>query len=98
MKLNMRDLLPKLREIGFGTWDPLGLAEAWADGEPMADEYDAYLQRAFGVAVNGGGIAAVCEVLHAAEVRMGLAYGGTAALRVQAATEILALASRACSE
>jgi len=34
----------------------------------MADEYDTYLQRAFDVAVNGGGIAAVCEVLHAAEV------------------------------
>lgn len=68
MKPNMRDLLPKLREIGFGTWDPLGIADAWAEGQPMADEYDTYLQRAFDVAVNGGGIAAVCEVLHADEV------------------------------
>lgn len=98
MKPNMRELLPKLREIGFGTWDPLGLAEAWADGEPMVDEYDTYLLSAFGVAVNGGDIAAVREVLRAAEIRMGLADGGTAAQRERAASAILALASYACSK
>jgi hypothetical protein len=29
MTHDMRDLLPKLREIGFGAWAPLGLASAW---------------------------------------------------------------------
>ncbi len=97
MKPDMRDLLPGLRQICFGCWDPLGLAEAWADGEPMADEYDSYLESAFGAAVNGGGSAGVCEALRAAEVRMGLADGGPAARRERTAREILVLASCASS-
>jgi hypothetical protein len=97
MKPSMRELLPKLRKIGFGTWDPLGLADACADRQPMADEYDNYLQVAFGIAANGGGIAAVREALRAAEVRMGLGDGATAAQREQAASEILVLACCACS-
>jgi hypothetical protein len=95
MKPNMRNLLPKLRDIGFRSWDPLGLAEAWVDGEAMADEYDSFLLCALGVAVRGGGIAAICEVLRAAEGRMGLPDGGPAARRERAAREILVLASGA---
>ena len=55
MKPDMRDLLPKLRQIGFGSWDPLGLSKTWADGEAMADEYDRFLISALGKAVNRGG-------------------------------------------
>jgi hypothetical protein len=91
MKPDMRDLLPRLRQIGFGCWDPLGLSEAWAGGEPMAGEYDSCLISAFGKAVNCGGIGAVCQVLREAEVRMGLVDGGPAE---RAAREILELACR----
>lgn len=94
MKPDMRDLLPRLRQIGFGCWDPLGLSEAWAEGEPMADEYDSCLISAFAKAVNRGGIGAVCEVLREAEVRMGLVDGGPVDCRERAAREILKLACR----
>jgi hypothetical protein len=94
MKRTMRELRPELRQIGFGIWDPLGLAEAWADGEPMADEYDSYLQGALAKAMKGGGTGAVCEALREAEVRMGLVDGGPADRRAQAAIEILELTSR----
>lgn len=90
----MRDLLPKLREIGFGIWDPLGLADAWRDGEEMADEYDSYLMSAFGAAANGRDVEAICELLRRAEIRMGLADGGTADRRMMIALELLTMAGR----
>jgi hypothetical protein len=94
MKPDMRDLLPKLRQIGFGSWDPLGLSKTWADGEAMADEYDRFLISALGKAVNRGGTDAVCEVLREAEVRMGLVDDGPADCRERAAREILEFACR----
>ena len=33
MMHDMSELLPKLREIGFGAWAPLGLASAWTPTE-----------------------------------------------------------------
>ena len=33
MTHDMSELLPKLREIGFGAWAPLGLASAWTPTE-----------------------------------------------------------------
>ncbi|MBD1206386.1 MAG: hypothetical protein H9533_19955 [Rhodobacteraceae bacterium] len=89
MKADLRDLLPKLRETGFLIWDPLGLAEAWKGAEPIADEYDHSLIRAFSVAANGGDLRAVCAVLLEAEIRMGLAEGGPANRREIAARSIL---------
>ncbi len=53
-KENWRMLLPQLRKIGFELWDPLGLRDAFEDGEPMADEYDSYLLRAFAHAKRSG--------------------------------------------
>ncbi|WP_170418450.1 hypothetical protein [Ruegeria atlantica] len=43
--------LPRLRDIGWKLWDPIGLLgpeDNWQDEEcaPFADEYDAYLQTA----------------------------------------------------
>ena len=94
MKPDMRDLLPKLRQIGFGIWDPLGLATAWEDGEPMADEYDSTLIRAYSAAANGRGLAAISAVLHDSETRMGLELGPTTDGRDRAARAILRLAMR----
>lgn len=90
----MRDLLPGLRQIGFGRWDPLGLSEAWTDGEPMADEYDSYLLEAFGKAVTCGDVDVIDHVLRKAEAKMGLSGEGQVVRRQQAAREILDLASR----
>lgn len=91
MKQDMRDLLPKLRQIGFEIWDPLNLSRTWVEGEPMADEYDSYLISAFGKAANRHGIVAICEALREAEVRMGLVDDGLADCRERAAREILKL-------
>ncbi len=94
MKPDMRDLLAKLRRIGFEIWDPLDLAEARVKGEPMADEYDRYLQSAFSAAANSDDFAAICAVLREAEILMGLENGGSADCRDRAARDILALARR----
>lgn len=98
MKHDMRELLPKLREIGFGTWDPLGLAQAWESGEAMADEYDSCLIEAFSTAANDCDAEAVCASLHRAEARMGLENGVPANRRAMAARELLKLAGRAAAE
>ncbi|MFM8747202.1 MAG: hypothetical protein ACKOED_11135 [Aestuariivirga sp.] len=94
----MRELLPKLREIGFGIWDPLGLAGAWKDGEAMADEYDSHLLLAFSAAAEGGDAEAICERLRRAEVCMGLENGGPANRRTIAARELLNLSGRAAAD
>jgi hypothetical protein len=94
MQRDMGELLPKLRTIGFGIWDPLGLAEAWGKGEPIADEYDSYLQNAFSVAANSGDFAVIVAVLREAEMLMGFENGVSADCRDSAAKEILELARR----
>ena len=94
MKPDMRDLLSQLRQIGFGSWDPLVLSETWAEGEPMADEYDSYLISAFRKATKLADIGAVCEVLHEAEAKMGLVSYGSIDCRERAARQILELARR----
>jgi hypothetical protein len=73
----MRQLLPALREVGFRLWDPLGLCEAWQEGEEMADAYDSYLMRAYAAAVNGHGPETICAVLRQAEAAMGLPDAST---------------------
>jgi hypothetical protein len=60
----------------------------------MADEYDNYLLSAFAKALNKGGVGAVCEVLRAAEVRMGLVDDWSAERRERAAREIHQVACR----
>jgi hypothetical protein len=92
MKPDMHDLIAKLRRIGFEIWDPLDLAEARVKGEPMADEYDRYLQSAFSAAANNDDFAAICAVLREAEILMGLENGGPADSRERAARDILGLA------
>jgi hypothetical protein len=91
---DMRDLLPELREIGFGAWDPLGLVDARKDGEAMADEYDRYLLRALSLAANGSDVGAICTFLHEAEAQMGLQSAGPDQGREQVADQILKLAGR----
>ncbi len=88
----MRQLMPALREIGFHLWDPLGLSEAWQEGEEMADEYDSYLMRAYSTAVNGHGPETICAVLRQAEATMGLPDAGTTDRHVTVAQAVLGLA------
>lgn len=64
---NCRMLLPLLRKIGFELWDPLGLRDAFEDGEPMADEYDSYLLRAFAHAKRSRDTVKVTAILKDAE-------------------------------
>lgn len=88
----MRQLMPALREIGFHLWDPLGLSEAWQEGEEMADEYDSYLMRAYSTAVNSHGPETICAVLRQAEATMGLPDAGTTDRHVTVAQAVLGLA------
>lgn len=91
---DMRDLVPKLREIGFRAWDPLGVASAWEDGDAMADEYDSHLLRAFSAAANGRDAQAICALLRDAEIQMGHEDGGSADRRAMVAAALLELAVR----
>lgn len=57
--------LPRLRDIGWREWDPIGLlaaGEAW-DQEPFADEYDEYLCKVADDLRGGGSIAQAVEYL-----------------------------------
>lgn len=90
-KPDLRQVLPALREIGFRLWDPLGLCEAWQEGEEMADEYDSYLMRAYSAAVNGHGPELICAVLRQAEATMGLPDAGTTDRHMTVTQAILAL-------
>lgn len=92
MKPDMRNLLPKLREIGFGIWDPLGLAETREEGAAMADEYDSHPIGAFSAAAKARDLEAVCAVLRQAEIRTGLENPGPAGRRGRAARALLRLA------
>ena len=92
------DPLVRLREIGFGIWDPLGLADAWLAGEAMADEYDNVLLTAFHEATRGRDVEALCELLRRAEFDMGLVSHSPVERRAIVAREILALADRLPNE
>lgn len=72
MTPDMRVILPELRQIGFEVWDPLGLRETFAEGAPIADEYDGYLLPAFSVAYKNGSLADINNILCQAETGMGL--------------------------
>jgi hypothetical protein len=89
-----RDLVPWLRQIGFGMWDPLDLAGDRRDGAAMADEYDGALISAYAAAANGGDVGAVWAVLRQAGVGMGLDDGGPEERRRMVARALLRLASR----
>lgn len=94
MTNDMRDLLPELREIGFGAWDPLGLVDAWKEGEAMEDEYDRDLLHAFSAAANGADAGSICALLREAELQMGLEVASADPLREKVAHRILALTGR----
>ena len=94
----MRDLLPKLREIGFGAWDPLGLASAWRDGEAVADEYDRYLLQGLSAAANGADAGSICTILREAEAQMGLQVAGPDYRREKVAEQFLKLSGRAIAK
>lgn len=98
MTQDMRDLLPKLREIGFGAWDPLGLASAWRDGEAVADEYDRYLLQGLSAAANGADSGSICTILREAEVQMGLQVAGPDHRREKVAEQFLKLSGRAIAK
>ncbi len=95
MTNDLRNLLPELREIGFGAWDPLGLMSAWRDGEGVADEYDRYLLHAFSAAANGADAGSICALLREAEVQMGLEAAGPDPRREKVADQLLTLSRRA---
>jgi hypothetical protein len=95
MTHDMRNLLPELRKIGFGTWDPLGLMSAWRDGEAVADEYDRYLLQAYSAALNGADAGSICTYLREAEIQMGLEAAGPDPRREKVADQLLTLSGRA---
>lgn len=95
MTNDTRDLLPELREIGFGAWDPLGLADAWKAGEAMADEYDRYLLQALSAAANGADAGSIRALLGEAEVHMGLDVASPDPRRDEVVDQILKLSGRA---
>ena len=94
MTHDMRNLLPELREIGFGTWDPLGLLSAWRHGEAVADEYDRYLLQAYSAALNGADAGSICTYLREAEIQMGLEAAGPDPGRKKAADQLLTLSGQ----
>jgi hypothetical protein len=90
-KLDIRALLPCLREIGFRHWDPLGLRDCLEDSEPINDEYDSYLLKAFAAAINSNDMDRVIQVLRDGEKIMGVQT--TKPIRSATAAEILKIAS-----
>lgn len=81
-------ILPALRAIGFGLWDPIGLngdREVWSDS-PFGDEYDRYLLEVaarFLAGETDDHLAIyLCEI---ESVHMGLGISDTTASRASAA-------------
>lgn len=62
MKPDMLALVPQLRLIGFGSWDPLGLSETWVEGDVTTGEYHSQLTSAFRKVKNLADIGAVWPV------------------------------------
>lgn len=67
--------LPRLRDIGWSLWDPIGLlekGEAW-EGQAFEGEYDSYLIRAAGMVRNGENTENIIDYLYDIEINhMGL--------------------------
>ncbi|MDR7224522.1 hypothetical protein [Aminobacter aminovorans] len=67
--------LSRLRDIGWSSWDPIGLLAPGADwrNEPFADEYDSYLIEAASGLRNGWPVEKVTDyLLSLASDHMGL--------------------------
>lgn len=67
--------LSRLRDIGWSSWDPIGLLALGADwrNEPFADEYDSYLIEAASGLRNGWPVEKVTDyLLSIASDHMGL--------------------------
>ena len=81
--------LSELREVGWSHWDPISLKDNRKDCE---GEYDAYLVRAYSMAIDGKNTQDIADYLARVETEsMGL---GTANLAnaVRAAEEIIGVA------
>lgn len=77
-----------LREVGFRTWDPIGLCQAGEDwrGSPFEDEYDSYLCEAAARLSTGEPAENVSAFLQEIEIaHMGLGASDTVAPRALAA-------------
>ena len=79
--------LSRLRDIGWGLWDPIGLlplGDAWENHAEFADEYDSYLREADSRIRRGASVAAVAdELMRAATEEMGLGEGTDPILRAK---------------
>lgn len=99
--------LSRLRDIGWSLWDPIGLlapGEAW-EGEPFADEYDAYLPTVASMLRDGRSDAeCVDHLTWVAAVRMGLGTDRDGAVipereaTARASAAVVVAAIRACAE
>lgn len=81
--------LSRLREIGWSSWDPIGLRKLsngeWQDGGACADEYDGYLIEAAGMLRNGKPTASVVAYLEDTETgHIGLTRSATTRSRAEA--------------
>jgi hypothetical protein len=92
MRPDMRDVLPRLRKIGFQLWDPLGLGDSVAKGEDMADEYDSALLSAYSAKVKGCSIVEIAAELRQAEQNMGVGIAASADRCKRAAQALFSLA------